>query len=228
MVTVRLSSWILGLALIGLPRLAQAQDVTSGTAIYGTAQATTNWTGGTISSGATLRLDDGGTVSGSVTNNGTLQYNESGNIAISNTVAGSGTLALGSANAIGTSSTISFGGGTLQASGNNTTDYSARFSNAASQQYKIDTNGQNRTLATALTSSGGSFTRLGAGTLTLTGANTYSGGTTISAGTLSVGSGGTSGSIVGNVIINNPGTGFSSLRFNRSDDLTYAGIISGT
>ena len=92
MVTVRLSSWILGLAFIGLPRLAQAQDVTSGTAIYGTGQAATNWTGGTIASGATLRLDEGGTVSGNATNNGTLQYNESGNLTISSTVAGSGTL----------------------------------------------------------------------------------------------------------------------------------------
>jgi hypothetical protein len=62
-VTLRLSPWILGLAFFGLPRLAQAQDVTSGTAIY-----TTNWAGGTISPGATLRLDNGGTVSGNVTN----------------------------------------------------------------------------------------------------------------------------------------------------------------
>jgi autotransporter-associated beta strand protein len=113
-----------------------------------------------------------------------------------------GTLALGSANAIGTSGTISFGGGTLQASARNTTDYSARFSNAASQQYKIDTNSQNITLTSALTSSGGSFTKLGGGTLTLTGANTYSGTTTISAGTLSVGGGSTTGSIAGNVTNN--------------------------
>ena len=74
---------------VGLPRLAQAQNVTGGTAVY-----TTNWTGGTISSGATLRLDDGGTVSGDVTNNGTLQYNGTGPLTISNTVTGTGTLSL--------------------------------------------------------------------------------------------------------------------------------------
>jgi autotransporter-associated beta strand protein len=102
MATVRLSPWILGLAFLGLPRLAQAQDVTSGTAIY-----TKNWTGGTISSGATLRLDDGGTVSGAVTNNGTLQYNGTGPLTISNTVTGSGTLSL-------------TGSGILTLSGNNT------------------------------------------------------------------------------------------------------------
>jgi MYXO-CTERM domain-containing protein len=91
-VTLRLSPWILGLAFLGLPRLAQAQDVTSGTAIYGTGQAATNWTGGTISSGATLRLDNGGTVSGNATNNGTFQYNKSENLTINNTITGSGTL----------------------------------------------------------------------------------------------------------------------------------------
>ena len=97
-----------------------------------------------------------------------------------------GTLALGSANAIGSSGTISFGGGTLQSSASNTADYSARFSNAANQQVKIDTNGQSVTLAANLTSSGGSFTKLGAGTVTLSGSNTYSGATTVSAGTLLV------------------------------------------
>jgi autotransporter-associated beta strand protein len=115
-----------------------------------------------------------------------------------------GTLALGHADAIGASGTISFGGGTLRYSENNTTDYSARFSNAASQQYKIDTYGETVTLASNLTSSGGSFTKLGNGTVTLTGANTYSGATTVSAGSLlvngslansavTVGSGGTLG-----------------------------------
>ena len=47
----------------------------------------------------------------------------------------------------------------------------------------MDTNGQNVTWATALTSSGGTLTKSGgSGTLTLSGANTYTGATTISAG----------------------------------------------
>ena len=97
-----------------------------------------------------------------------------------------GTLGVGSANALGSSGTISFGGGTLQFSASNTTDYSGRFSNAANQQYSIDTNGQNVTLASNLTSSGGSFTKLGGGNLILSGSSTYSGATTVSAGRLSV------------------------------------------
>ena len=62
----------------------------------------------------------------------------------------------------------------------------------------------------------------GTGTLTLTGANTYTGGTTITAGTLQLGNGGTTGSITGNVVNN------GALVFNRSDTLTFAGVISGT
>jgi len=71
-------------------------------------------------------------------------------------------------------------------------------------------------------SGSGSLTKAGTGQLILTGNNTYTGGTTISGGALMIGSGGTSGSIVGNVINN------GQLTFNRSDNLTFEGQISGT
>ncbi|MBF7731760.1 autotransporter-associated beta strand repeat-containing protein, partial [Pseudomonas sp. N040] len=50
------------------------------------------------------------------------------------------------------------------------------------------------TVANAISGTG-TLTKLGAGTASLTGANTYSGTTTISAGTLSIGAGGTTGSL---------------------------------
>ena len=153
----------------------------------------------TIASGQTLTVAETGsqTFAGIISDAGGLTKTAAGTLTLTgaNTYTGGttingGTLALGSAGAIGSSGTIAFGGGTLQYSASNTTDYSDRFSNGASQQYSIDTNSQNVTLATALTSSGGSFTKLGAGTLALTGANTYDGATTVSAGALQVGSSG--------------------------------------
>jgi outer membrane autotransporter protein len=64
--------------------------------------------------------------------------------------------------------------------------------------------------------------KTGTGTLALTGTDTYTGGTTISGGTLEIGLGDATGSIVGDVIDN------ATLRFNRSDTITFAGNISGT
>ena len=68
----------------------------------------------------------------------------------------------------------------------------------------------------------GTLSQKGSGTLTLTGANTYSGGTSINGGNLQIGNGGTTGSIVGDVVDN------GTLAFNRSDDVTFSGNVSGT
>jgi autotransporter-associated beta strand protein len=94
-----------------------------------------------------------------------------------------GTLAISNASALGASGTISFGGGTLRYD-SLTTDLSDRFSNAASQAYAVNTNGNDITFATALTSVDGTLTKSGSGTLTLSGTNSYTGATTVSAGTL--------------------------------------------
>ena len=132
-----------------------------------------------------------GTYSGNMSGAGTLTKLGVGDLVLSGsntssggTTLGGGTLALGSASALGTTGTISFEGGSLQFSASNTADYSARFSNAASQAYKIDTNGQTVTLASNLSSSGGTFTKLGAGSAILGGSNSYTGATTVSGGTL--------------------------------------------
>jgi len=74
---------------------------------------------------------------------------------------------------------IVFGGGWLQYSESNSTDYSTRFSTAAGQHIRINTSSQSITFATPLISSGGSLTVNGQGTLMLSAQGTYSGATTV-------------------------------------------------
>jgi autotransporter-associated beta strand protein len=74
------------------------------------------------------------------------------------------------------------------------------------------------TLANAVSGSG-ALTKSGSGTATLTAANTYSGGTTISAGTLELGNG---GSVAGNITNN------ATLSINRTDSSTLANAVSGS
>ncbi len=166
-----------------------------------------------------------GTYSGNMSGSGSLTKSGAGTLTLSgsNTFSGgatlgAGVLALGSADALGSFGPILFGGGTLQYTASNTTDYSNRFSNVAGQQYSIDTNGQDVTLGSNLTSSGGSFTKLGGGTLTLSGTNSYSGGTTVSAGRLV----GTSASLQG-AITNN-----AAVEFAQASSGTYSGSMSGS
>jgi autotransporter-associated beta strand protein len=129
--------------------------------------------GNLISSGGDLVKNGAGILTLTGTNNYTAGTDLHG-----------GELSLGSSGAIPTGSLISFGGGSLQFTSANTTDYSSSFLTGFGVQYSIDTNGQAVTFASNLTSSGGTFTKFGAGSLNLTGTNTYSGGTTIKGGTL--------------------------------------------
>ena len=73
---------------------------------------------------------------------------------------------------------------------------------------------------------GGSITKNGNSTLTLTGANTFSTLLTISStvgNAVSIGNGGTTGSVTANIATTTNG----GLIFNRSDNFNYAGVVSG-
>ena len=124
---------------------------------------------------------------------------------------------------LGTSGAISFGGGTLQFSSANVYDYSSRFSTAASQAFSFDTAGQTMTFATALTSSGGTLTKSGLGTLTLSGANNYNGLTTVAAGGLVL----SSGHVGGGAFTVNDGASFGVNR-NVNASMPVSSLILGT
>ncbi|MBU4398645.1 MAG: autotransporter-associated beta strand repeat-containing protein, partial [Planctomycetes bacterium] len=97
-----------------------------------------------------------------------------------------GTLVVSSIVASDLYAIFNFGGGTLKANGNLNTTLPMTLTGAGGDA-NVDTNGYAVTLAGWLYGSGG-LNKLGAGTLTLASANTYTGNTTISAGTIKLGS----------------------------------------
>ncbi|MBT2323621.1 autotransporter-associated beta strand repeat-containing protein, partial [Variovorax paradoxus] len=134
-----------------------------------------------------------------------------------------GTLSVAQDASLGaTAGALTINGGILQVTGTSFTS-TARAINwgAAGGGFDIADPANTFTVGQSLTG-GGPLQKLGAGTLVFTGTNTYAGGTTISAGTLQLGNGGTTGSITGDVVNN------AALVFDRSDTTTFAGQISGT
>jgi autotransporter-associated beta strand protein len=82
--------------------------------------------------------------------------------------------------------------------------YSARlFMSSVSTTFYVNDATNNSTVTYGLNISGtGTFTKLGTGTLILTGGNTYTGTTTILDGTLSIGNGVSSGTITSSIVNN--------------------------
>ncbi len=149
------------------------------TTLQGTGFGTITGTGSLTQAGTgTTTLNAANTYTGNTILNAGLI-----NLAVAETPGTSGPLGNQLANA---ADTIVFGGGILQYSATNQFDYSGRFSTAANQAYKVDTNAQTVIWATGLTSSNGTLTKSNTGTLTLSGASSYSGATTISGGTVQI------------------------------------------
>jgi autotransporter-associated beta strand protein len=203
-----------------------------GVVMQGTGEMTLDgantYTGDTIISAGTLQIGSGGTtgsIAGNVVNNATLDFNRSDAVSYNGVISGSGNL-------------IKDGTGTTTLTGENTYTGGATINAGTLQIGNGGTTGSvvgdivnNATLAfnrsDAVTygnaiSGSGNLIKDGAGTTILTGFNTYTGGTTISAGTLQIGNSGTVGSIIGNIIDN------ATVAVDRSDNIAYFGVISGT
>jgi fibronectin-binding autotransporter adhesin len=103
------------------------------------------------------------------------------NIYNGNTTISAGTLALANSSAL-PSTTLVFSGGTLQAAGAFTATLPMSLTGVGGDA-KVDTNGFDLSLSGQLSGSGG-LEKLGAGTLTLTGALDYAGNTFVNEGTL--------------------------------------------
>jgi autotransporter-associated beta strand protein len=201
----------------------------------------------------TLQVGNAGTTgtlgSGTVTSSGDyasyaqLVYNRSNGVTVSNaitgavnvTVAADSTLRAGSSSACGLpngttgtgSVTIS---GTFDLNGYSPTVNSPSGSGTVTPGVSGTAtltahNGSNSTFSGVIEDGSGTvaLTKTGSSDLTLTGTNTYSGGTTISAGTLQVGDGSTNGALGSGSVANN-----AALVVNASGTTTIANAISGT
>ncbi|CAJ0794278.1 hypothetical protein LMG19083_02556 [Ralstonia psammae] len=175
-----------------------------------------------------FQQDVDGSYAGQIVGAGALEKTGTGTLTLGagNTYSGGttitqGTLAIGADSALGaTTGGLTLNGGTLQLTGN--VDVAAtRAISITNANGTIDTQGFTSTVSQGITGTG-ALTKAGSGTLVLAGDSAYQGGTTISAGALQLGNGGTSGSITGNVRDN------GTLVFNRSDVFTFGGTVSGT
>jgi len=199
---------------------------------YGTGTLTitsdATYTGGTTINAGTMQIGNGGTtgsIMGNVTDNGTLTFNRSDTVTFPGVISGTGSVIQA-----GSGTTI-FTGGNTYSGGTTIAAGTLQLGNGGTSGSIIGDVANNGTLVfdssdtvgfPGIISGTGAVVQAGSGTTVLSAANSYAGGTIIEAGTLVIGNGGTTGSIIGNVTDN------GTLAFNRADTVTFPGVISGT
>ncbi|WP_109126351.1 autotransporter-associated beta strand repeat-containing protein [Dyella sp. C11] len=191
------------------------QLVKSGTGTLTLGGANT-YSGGTLISQGALQ----GTTSslqGGVTDNGVLIFDQSVDGAFAGAISGTGQLVKNGTGNVTLAQGNSYTGGTLINSGTLTGDTGSLQGNIINNATMVFA--QNADGVSAGTISGtGQLIKNGTGVLSLTGGNTYSGGTTINAGTLQ----GDTTSLQGDMLDN------ATLTFAQSSNGTFAGAVSGT
>ncbi|MES2254048.1 MAG: autotransporter domain-containing protein [Pseudomonadota bacterium] len=204
---------------------AALYKVGSGTVVLTGANSNT---GGTSILGGTLQIGNSGTngsIVGDVTNNGSLVFDRSDFVIFAGAISGTGSLVQTGGGTLRLEGANTYTGGTLIGAGSTLATFGDGIITGTLAGNVID-NGAlvfgfpNTVIFPGIISGTGSVGQ-SVGTLILTGANTYTGGTDTGTGTIRVGNGGTTGSIVGDVLDR------TSLVFDRSDAVTFAGTVSG-
>ena len=163
---------------------------------------------------------------GDVIDNSSLVFNCADDTAIGNAISGTGSLTEEGTDTVTLTGANSYSGFTMISDG--TLQIGAGDTGSLGTGVVVDNSslvfdcGTGVTLPDAIEGTG-SLTQEGSGTLTLTGPNSDSGMTTISAGTLQIDAGGPIGSLRAG-----PVTDDSALAFKRSDDVTVDNSISGS
>ena len=196
--------------------------------------ADSSYTGNTTLSAGTLQVGSGGTAgtlgSGeiAIAAGATLAYDRSDAVIESNALSGTGTLLQKGGDRLTlTADNPSFAGtatiasGTLKIGNGGSTGSLGTASVTNNSALVVDRTGS-LTIGGAISGSG-TFEQAGSGTTILTGANSYAGTTSVTAGTLEVGAGGTSGTLGSGSVTND-----AALVFNRSDDLAVSNTIAGS
>ena len=191
----------------GLTKLGDGTLVLTGTNSY---------TGGTTISAGTLQ-GNSASLQGNIADNAALVFDQAANGTFTGSVSGSGSVTKQGAGTLVLSGANSYSGGTTISAGALQGDSISLQGNIVDNAALIVDQASDGTFAGAVSGSG-SLTKQGAGMLTLSGANSYSGGTTISAGTLA----GTTSSLQGDITDN------ATLAFNQTSDGTFAGVVSGS
>ncbi len=194
------------------------------------------YSGSTTISAGTLQVGNGGSgaaigKSNSALNNGSLVFYGSDNPTFSGAISGSGNLTqagtgrltlLGSNTYTGATAVSA---GTLQVGNGGSSEFLASPIISLSNSAALVFNHSDALTYSGLIAGTGSLTQTGLGILTLPGSNTYTGGTTVLAGTLQVGNGGSGEFLASPSVSLNSG---ATLVFSQSDAPTYSGIISGS
>lgn len=168
----------------------------------------------TITNSGNLNFNDNSNAgSATITSNGTLTFRDT-STAGSATITNSGTLRFLDVSSGGNAAIISQAGGTVDISGVDTSTTAGSIAGAGdfilgSNRLIVGSNDLTTEVSGVISGIGGRLDKTGAGTLTLTGANTYTGGTTItsasssSRSTLQLGNASQAGSILGPVTVGN-------------------------